>query len=221
MEAFIPHIGELCQRQTVPIWGATIPVSGAMSDEMGNNLKQLRNAKGWTQPQAADAMGVSKGQYIKLERSERRLTQEYIERAAMVFDVPEVDVFAAPKEAPIVGYVGAGSEAHYYDGGDSPNDFAPLPPGGTDHTVAVEIRGDSLGNIFNKWLVYYDDVRTPPTPDMLRKLCVVGLSNGQVLVKMLMKGSAPGFFHLVSQTEGIIEDAHVIWAAEVRAMAPR
>ena len=188
---------------------------------MGNNLKQLRNAKGWTQPQAADAMGVSKGQYIKLERSERRLTQEYIERAAMVFDVPEVDVFAAPKEAPIVGYVGAGSEAHYYDGGDSPNDFAPLPPGGTDHTVAVEIRGDSLGNIFNKWLVYYDDVRTPPTPDMLRKLCVVGLSNGQVLVKMLMKGSAPGFFHLVSQTEGIIEDAHVIWAAEVRAMAPR
>lgn len=188
---------------------------------MGNNLKNLRKQKGWSHQKAADAMGVSRGQFIKLERSERKLTQEYIQRAAIVFNVPEADVFAIPKEAPIVGYVGAGSEAHYYDGGHPPDDFAPMPPGGTDQTVAVEVRGDSLGTIFNRWLVYYDDVRTPPTPDMLRKLCVVGLASGQVLVKMLAKGSLPGRYHLLSQTEGMIEDADIIWAAEVRAMAPR
>lgn len=190
-------------------------------DAMGNNLKSLREAKGWTHGQAADAMGVSRSQFIKLERSERQLTQHYIELAAAAFAVPEADIFTATREVSIVGYVGAGSEAHYYDGADPPNETAPMPPGGTDHTVAVEVRGDSLGTIFNRWIVYYDDVKTPPTPDMLRKLCVVGLQDGRVLVKMLMKGTIPGRYHLVSQTEGIIEDAEIVWAAEVRAMAPR
>lgn len=221
MSLVIPHNGEVCQLKCSPHWGTTINAGCAKGDNMGNNLKNLRKQKGWSHQQAADAMGVSRGQFIKLERSERKLTQEYIQRAAIVFNVSEADVFAAPKEAPIVGYVGAGSEAHYYDGGHPPDDFAPMPPGGTEQTVAVEVRGDSLGTIFNRWLVYYDDVRTPPTPDMLRKLCVVGLASGQVLVKMLAKGSLPGRYHLLSQTEGMIEDAEIIWAAEVRAMAPR
>ena len=221
MEDTIPHNGEDCQPYSFPHWEKTSPVSYANGYKMGNNLKKLREQMGWTHQQAADALGVSRGQFIKLERSERKLTQEYIQRAAAVFKVPETDIFLLPKEAPVVGYVGAGSEAHYYDGGHPPDDFAPMPPGGTEQTVAVEVRGDSLGTMFNRWIVYYDDVRTPPTPDMLRKLCVVGLASGQVLVKMLIKGSTPDRFHLLSQSGGMIEDAEVVWAAEVRAMAPR
>ncbi|MEN0115400.1 MAG: helix-turn-helix transcriptional regulator [Agrobacterium cavarae] len=76
----------------------------AMLPAMGNNLKMLRTSKGMTQDRAADAMGVSKGQYVKLERSERRLTLEYINQAAKAFGVTVSEVVAgldanASKEA--------------------------------------------------------------------------------------------------------------------------
>ena len=49
---------------------------------MGNNLKKLRIEHGWTHDQAASAVGVSRSQFIKLERGERRLTADYIAQAA-------------------------------------------------------------------------------------------------------------------------------------------
>jgi hypothetical protein len=165
---------------------------------MGNYLRTLRERRGWTHQQAADAMNISRGQYIKLERGERR-----------------------PKSVPIVGRVGAGSEAHYYDVAQGPFDDVEAPSYASADTVAVQIVGDSLGSFFNSWLVFYDEVHTPPTEDMLRKTCVVGLTNGQVLIKKLLPGSRRGVFHLVSQTEGIIEDAEVEWAAVVLGMQQR
>lgn len=190
---------------------------------MGNNLRNLRRKIGWSQQAAADAMHISRGQYIKLERGERRLTSNYIASAAKAFNVGQAMVLDAPATVPIVGYVGAGSVAHYYGEAADPHeaDEAPMPQNGTVDTVAVEVRGDSLGSLFNRWLVYYNEVRTPPTQDMLRKLCVVGLSDGQVLVKQLLVGTMPGRFHLLSQTEGIIENARIDWAARVIAITPR
>lgn len=61
---------------------------------MGNQLRNLRNAKGLTQDEAADAMSVSRGQYIKLERGERRLTEDYIVRAAKAFGVSPNQIIA-------------------------------------------------------------------------------------------------------------------------------
>jgi transcriptional regulator with XRE-family HTH domain len=121
----------------------------------------------------------------------------------------------------IVGYVGAGAEMHFYSDGDNPDEDAEAPPGATDSTVAVEIRGTSLGAMFDRALVFYDEKRDPPTSDMLRKLCVVQLSDGRVLVKQLLNGSIVGHFHLLSQTEGMIENITVEWAAVVKAIIPR
>lgn len=59
---------------------------------MGNKLKSLRKARSWTHDQAAEAMGMSRSGFIKLERGERRLTLDYISRAAKAFDVRPADV---------------------------------------------------------------------------------------------------------------------------------
>jgi len=186
---------------------------------MGNNLRKLRDLRGWTQEQAGEALGYSKGGYLKLERGERQLTLQIIERAAEVFGVSPSEIYT--EEVPLVGYVGAGAEMHYYANGDNPDEFVPMPPGGGHNTVAVQIRGSSLGSIFDTWLVYYDQVQDPPSYDMLGKLCVVGLEDGRVLVKKLRKGSAAGLFNLESVTEGLIEDVPVSWAAKVKVMTPR
>jgi transcriptional regulator with XRE-family HTH domain len=188
---------------------------------MGNRLRALREKAGWTHEQAAEAMGVSRSQFIKLERGERRLTADYIAAAARAFNVEQSEVITEKATVPLVGYVGAGALAHFYSDGHGNLDEVPMPEGGNDNTVAVEARGDSLGSFFNQWLVYYDEVRTPPTTDMIGKLCVVGLIDGRVLVKKLMRGSQPGHFHLLSQTESPIEDQEILWAAKVTAMTPR
>lgn len=49
---------------------------------MANNLSKIRKALGLTQPKLADLMGTTKNQLIKLESGDRRLTQDWIEKAA-------------------------------------------------------------------------------------------------------------------------------------------
>jgi transcriptional regulator with XRE-family HTH domain len=188
---------------------------------MGNRLKELRGSAGWTHEKAADAMGVSRGQFIKLERGERRLTSDYIALAAKAFGVAEADIIAEPKSVPLVGYVGAGSMAHIYSDGQGPFDEVPAPEGASEHTVAVEIRGESLGSFFDQWLVFYDEVRTPPTAAMIGKLCVVGLADGRIMVKKLARGTLARHFTLHSQFEAPIYDVVVEWCALVRTMRPR
>jgi hypothetical protein len=126
----------------------------------------------------------------------------------------------APK-VPVAGYVGAGAEAHFYAVAQGDLDEVDAPDGSTKETVAVEIRGDSLGTFFDRWLVFYDDVRSPVTPDLVGKLCVVGLRDGRVLIKKLQRSRIHGQFNLVSQTEPPIADATVDWAARVKSMTPR
>jgi transcriptional regulator with XRE-family HTH domain len=66
---------------------------------MGNNLKFLRVSRKWTHDQAADAMGLSRSQFIKLERGERRMTERTIRAAAKAFNVSESDVLSSILEA--------------------------------------------------------------------------------------------------------------------------
>jgi phage repressor protein C with HTH and peptisase S24 domain len=120
---------------------------------------------------------------------------------------------------PLVGYVGAGAEAHFLEAGELGRVEA--PDGSTDTTVAVEIRGDSLGPLFDRWLVAYDDVRRPVTADLVGRLCVVGLDDGRVMVKKIRRSKSRGLFHLISNTEAPILDVAIEWAARVKNMVPR
>ena len=121
---------------------------------------------------------------------------------------------------PVVGYVSAGAVAMLYDEGQGPFDMVPAPEGSTPKTVAAEIRGDSLGPIFDSWLVYWDDIRSPVTSDLIGELCVIGLPDGRVVVKKLRQG-ANGLFHLISNLEGPMLDQEILWAAKVKRMTPR
>jgi phage repressor protein C with HTH and peptisase S24 domain len=137
------------------------------------------------------------------------------------YEPPERDVYATPK-VPLKGYVGAGAAAHFYAVDQGDLDAVEPPIGANESTVAVEIRGDSLGPLFNRWLVFYDDVtHGAPPADLIGELCVVGLEDGRVLIKQLQRGRAEGLFTLNSQTEQPIRDVPVAWAAKVKCMARR
>lgn len=122
---------------------------------------------------------------------------------------------------PIVGSVGASSEEVYYgENADDPAEYAPAPSNASPETVAVVVRGESLGRGFNGWLAYYNDRRSPITPDLYNVPCVVALDDGRVLIKT-PRPAPGGRFHLLSIGTGeIIHDAKLIWAARVILMQP-
>lgn len=198
---------------------------------MSNPAMRLRSARqeaGYsTATEAALALGMSRDTYLQHENGQRDYGDERTQAYAAVYGVtPQWLRFGDASESgvaqvKVVGWVGAGDAAHYYDSAQGPFDFAPAPAYANENTVAAVIRGQSLGRRFDGWLVLYDEVRSPVTPDLLGQLCVVGLLDGRVLVKWLKAAKTPGLFHLKSETESTMKDQEVIWAAKVTGMQPR
>jgi hypothetical protein len=73
---------------------------------------------------------------------------------------------------------------------------------------AIEIRGDSLGGLFDRWLLFYDEIHTPPTVELCDRLCVVGLQDESVWVKKL---------HDTANLDGI----PIVWAAPVKQLVQK
>lgn len=123
------------------------------------------------------------------------------------------------RTVPIAGFVSAGAEAKFIPLPAGELDRVPAPPGATDLTQCLQVRGDSLGELFDRWLVFYDDVRSPITPDLIGKLCIVGLADERVVVKKIKREG--GHYVLVSNTEPPIVGATIVWAAKVTDMRPQ
>jgi len=131
---------------------------------------------------------------------------------------------AAPARAiPILGYIGPGQVGHFYAcpiGYALPMELEGSPNARTAATVVREIRGECLGSEFNGWLVAYDDLRLPPSRDLIGRLCVVSLADGRALIKQLQQGEAEGTFDLIS-LDPPIRNAAIVWAAPVKSIFPR
>lgn len=211
-------------------------MQNAFMSDMNERLALARKEAGFaTARKAAEALGVKEPTYIGHENGQRGFRRDSADHYARKFHVslewlltgkgpkerrPLRADPAAMRYVNMVGYVSAGAETHFF-ANEEPLDEVPAPTGSTDSTVAVEIRGDSLGSFFDRWLVFYDDVRRPVTSDLVNKLCVVGLDDGRILIKKIQRSKARGYFHLISQTEPPILDVGIEWAARVKNMVPR
>lgn len=145
------------------------------------------------------------------------------EKIASAFDVPIERLFGADptqREVAVAYFVGAGSAVHAMNEGQGPFEYVQAPDYATENTVAARVEGASMGPWFDGWLVFYDDVRSPITPDLHGEICVVGLEDGRVLLKKVQPARQPGLFHLHSQFEEPITDVAIRWAAKVTGMRP-
>lgn len=201
--------------------------------EFKDRLAVARREAGYERPtDAARAYGWTTSTYLGYENGDRKPSREM---AATIADAYKVSLdwllrargpirkgaALGPATVQVLGLVGAGSAMILYSEGDAPDDWVPAPDNATEKTVALEIRGDSLGPLFNGWLLFYDDRRDPVTSDLIGLVCVVGLEDGRVLVKLLKSGGLPGRFSLFSNTEPPIYDVALTWAAEVKGILPR
>lgn len=181
-----------------------------------------RLGRKFTQPQISRWLN---GQAPEVPNYQRIVT--VAEEMGVLTDMRSEDVAASLHNRPsgptvkLKGYVGAGSEAHFYRLADDDYEEVPAPPGATDQTVAVEIKGTSMGAALHSWLVFYDDIHSPVADHMIGQLCVVGLADDRILVKKIER--ARGKYRLISNAydEEPIEDAIIEWAALVTNMRPK
>jgi SOS-response transcriptional repressor LexA len=207
-------------------------------DDRAARLRQARLAAGFeTAAAAAEAHGWNRNTYASNEngnapyswRRARDYASAFGVRPDWLYDAqgPAVGTGAdsgpgQPRPAPIIGRVGAdpGGEV-LLAGGQAPPEFAPLPPGGTERAVALRVTGHSMRGLADDGaLIYFEDQRTPPSPDMLGQVVVVELDTGEVLVKRLLRGGAPGRFDLESVAGPTRRDARLRWAAHITAIVP-
>lgn len=186
---------------------------------VGESQSSLARAIGMRQQgiQAIVSGHVDRPRKLRELAQALKTTQEYLLGETDDPRREDVETF----EVPIVGFVGAGARAHLFAEGQGPFGMVEAPEGATSKTVAVQVQGTSLGELFDGWLVFYDDVKHRVTADQVGNLCVVGLLDGRILVKKLQRGKREGAYDLLSNTEDPIREAEVAWAAKVRSMAPR
>jgi len=190
-------------------------------------IRAALDETGKTRSGLARALGRSPSAVTDLLNGRRRLRADEIAIAATYLGVEPPRLIGGGRAPPIrstvplVGHVGAGAIAHFYADGQGPFDEVGAPDAASAKTVAVQIRGHSLGALFDNWLVFYDDVREPPGDDLVGRMCVCGLADGRVLIKALKRSQIAGLWTLLSNAEPPIYDVALDWAALVREMRPR
>jgi transcriptional regulator with XRE-family HTH domain len=201
-------------------------------DEPFQRLREARIAKGFeTAAAAADAFGWNRNTYASNENGNApfsyRKAKDYASalgvRPEWLYDASgPMLATAEPGFVRIIGNVGANPEGLVlYATGDDAGDLAPVPPGGTEMAVALRVVGHSMHGVADDGaLIYFEDQRTPPTPDMLGHIVVVEIDTDEVLVKRLLRGSRAGRFDLESVAGPTRHDARIRWAAHITAIIP-
>lgn len=201
-------------------------------DGRAERLKQARIDRGYdTAASAADAHGWSRNTYASNENGNAPFSYRRAKEYAAAFGVSPEWLYDAsgamqpPNEAgwvPIVGRVGANPDGTVlFALGQDPAELAPLPPGGADRARALRVVGHSMRGLADDGaLIYFEDQRTAPTPDMLGQVVIVEIDTDEVLVKRLLRGSRSGLYDLESVAGPMRHDARLRWAAHITAIIP-
>lgn len=215
-----------------------------------NRLKELRESLGLTREQAAELVGTTDTQIYRLETGRNKLNSKWLVDFAKAYGCEPSDIISneALPQVPIVGTVGAGAKVYPLDDMplirregiseskqskyrvqgeshqcDDPMDYVDAPPNISSlrDVVALRVEGDSMMPFMRPGtVVFYKQRLEAVQPDWLGALCVVGLKDESVMLKIIQKGSVPGKYSLQSYNMQLIENADIAWCAKVISITP-
>lgn len=208
-----------------------------MLSDLVDRIEQRLDAVGLRASAASKAAGLSEDAIRNIQRAAKAGKREGVstrtiaalapvlkttEAWLMSGDGPDEKSEPAARMVRIIGRVGADASGTVLLAfADETFDMAPMPPGGTSRTVALEVNGLSMPMFADDGsLIYFEDQKVEPTPDLLGEVCAVETEDGRVLVKRLKRGSQPGLFDLESIVGATIKDVRLRWAAEITNIVP-
>jgi transcriptional regulator with XRE-family HTH domain len=198
-------------------------------DTAGERLRRARKAANLSVETVAQRSGYSVSGIRAIENGQNGLRPAVAEKLAPILGTTlgylltgEGLMQAGEQLVPILGHVGADSDGTIiYATGQENGDLVPVPPGGSGLSRGLEVRGHSGGDFAPQGsIIYFDDQRNPPTPDMIGYPCVVATDDDRVLLKRLLKGSRQGLYDLESISGPTLSDMRLLWAALVTFVAP-
>lgn len=173
-----------------------------------NRIRKLREERGWTQQQLANASGFSQPEIARWEKSVRPIHDVNLHKIAGALGcktyelLDESPMDLRENRVPVVGIVGAGAHVFPIDdnakgqGIDTVECPANINPG---KGVALEVRGDSMEPMISEGFLLFYETRLPGVPvEFLNRICVVWIEGDGCLVKKVRKGSMPGYYTLDS-----------------------
>jgi repressor LexA len=118
---------------------------------MANNIRERRLARGLTMRDLADRMGTHYTTIAKIERSERRLTPDWVARFASALGIDPSDISTngstlpagGAKPIPVIGLVAAGN---WREAVQSADEYVPAPSAGPN-TFGLTVEGDSMNKV--------------------------------------------------------------------------
>jgi phage repressor protein C with HTH and peptisase S24 domain len=184
-----------------------------------NRIRELRQQKGWTLLQLAEAAGTTHQQIHRLETGQRRLTTDWLMRLAKALECRPFELLPSTDDervtVPIVGYVGAGEKVVNVE--DPEGGLGPVvAPRGGEHMAAIVVKGDSMWPAYQEGDVLFFEPTTLVQPDAIGRECVVQVRAGPTYVKRVFRGNKAGRYRLASYKAPDIDDVDLLWAARVR-----
>lgn len=197
-----------------------------------DRLRHARIERGYdTAKEATDAFGWTYNTYAQNENGNAPFSYKAAKKYATALGVRLEWLWeghgpmrggAAPGFVRIIGRVGANPDGRVVlSDADESWDMTPLPPGAVDRVSALEVEGHSMrGFADDGSLIYFEDQRSPPTPDMLGHVVILETEDGQVLIKRLLRGDEKGRYDLESIAGPMMQNQRLRWAAYPSAIIP-
>ena len=165
---------------------------------MTNHIRFVRDRLGITRDQLAHRVGTSTSQITKLERGERKLTQEWMERLAEALDVPPVSLISA-WTIDVIGRVEGDGVVRYVEkGGYTKVSEVEAPANAPTSMRALEVHDAITGFAEKDAIIYFDWDKPMHKHEVLGKMSVVWTRDKRVLVRRIYPGATEDRWIIVS-----------------------
>ncbi len=183
---------------------------------MTNRIREVRKALGLTLEEVAQRIGTTNQQVHRLEKEQRRLTVEWLERLASAFNCDPTDLLPDWVASPIniIGSAGPNGQVTIFQrerGETEP------PPRQMGELVAITVRGDALLPRYGDGdLIFYRPAQNDQKDVFLGNECVEAVLDGRIFLRKVLEGSRRLLFTLVAPNAVEMTNASVQWAEPVR-----
>lgn len=184
---------------------------------IGQQIKAAREARKWSQGALARAAGCAQSDVFRIENDLVETSKHTPAILAALGLAP-----TPYKDIPIVGYIGAGATVFPIDDHEKGDGFDTIPtPPGVLSGVALIVRGDSMWPKYEDGEIIVCEKSQIGLESLIGRTCYVQLSDGRALLKIITRGSAPGYWTLNSHNAPPIEDVVIERAYPIAWTKPR
>lgn len=180
-------------------------------------VRAILSLDGWKQERLAEELGVAQSSVNRWFNAKSEPRGQFRDAINDIYSKLFDSDGTTEKTVKLAGYVGAAQTVYQFD--EYGAGYVEAPPGASDMTEAVEVRGDSMFPLYETGTLLYYSKQLPPDM-MVGKRAIVRLEDDRVLVKTLRRGSAPGLYTLASLNAPDIEDVAIQWAAPIDWIKP-